>query len=48
MLAQFGKESRPETGVPKVSQEILAEMIGTTRSPVSFCELFQKTGLHRI
>jgi CRP/FNR family cyclic AMP-dependent transcriptional regulator len=36
LLAQFGKESKPETVVPKISQEILAEMIGTTRSRVSF------------
>jgi len=32
LLAQFGKESKPETVVPKISQELLAEMIGTTRS----------------
>lgn len=36
LLAQFGKESKPETVVPKISQEVLAEMIGTTRSRVSF------------
>ena len=36
LLAQFGKESKPETVLPKISQEILAEMIGTTRSRVSF------------
>ena len=36
LLAQFGKESKPETVVPKISQELLAEMIGTTRSRVSF------------
>jgi CRP/FNR family transcriptional regulator, cyclic AMP receptor protein len=36
LLAQFGKESKPEKVVPKVSQEILAEMIGTTRSRVNF------------
>ncbi len=35
LLAQFGKESKPEAVVPKISQEILAEMIGTTRSRVS-------------
>src|SRR5271157_5429377 len=34
LLAQFGKESKPETVVPKISQEVLAEMIGTTRSRV--------------
>jgi Crp-like helix-turn-helix domain len=33
---RFGKEGTPESVVPKVSQEMLAEMIGTTRSRVSF------------
>jgi len=36
LLANFGKESKPEAVIPKVSQETLAEMIGTTRSRVSF------------
>jgi len=36
MLAQFGKEGAPETVIPKISQEALAGMIGTTRSRVSF------------
>jgi CRP/FNR family transcriptional regulator, cyclic AMP receptor protein len=36
LLANFGKEGRPEPIVAKVSQETLAEMIGTTRSRVSF------------
>jgi CRP/FNR family transcriptional regulator, cyclic AMP receptor protein len=36
LLANFGKEGRPERIVPKVSQETLAEMVGTTRSRVSF------------
>jgi len=36
MLANFGKEGKPEAVIPKVSQETLAEMIGTTRSRVSF------------
>jgi CRP/FNR family transcriptional regulator, cyclic AMP receptor protein len=36
MLAHFGKEGVPETVIPKISQETLAEMIGTTRSRVSF------------
>jgi CRP/FNR family transcriptional regulator, cyclic AMP receptor protein len=31
LLAHFGKEGAPETVVPKISQEMLAEMIGTTR-----------------
>jgi len=36
MLAHFGKDGRPETIVPKISQEAMAEMVGTTRSRVSF------------
>lgn len=36
LLARFGKEGIPEPVVPKISQETLAEMIGTTRSRVSF------------
>ena len=36
LLANFGKEGRPEPLVAKISQETLAEMIGTTRSRVSF------------
>lgn len=36
LLANFGKESRPEEVIPSISQETLAEMIGTTRSRVSF------------
>ena len=36
LLAHFGKEGIPETVIPKISQEMLAEMIGTTRSRVSF------------
>jgi CRP/FNR family transcriptional regulator, cyclic AMP receptor protein len=36
LLAHFGKESAPETVIPKISQETLADMIGTTRSRVSF------------
>ena len=36
MLAHFGKDGVPETVVPKISQETLAEMVGTTRSRVSF------------
>jgi CRP-like cAMP-binding protein len=36
LLANFGKEGRPEPVIAKVSQETLAEMIGTTRSRVSF------------
>ena len=36
LLANFGKESKPETIIAKISQETLAEMVGTTRSGVSF------------
>ena len=36
LLAHFGKEGVPESVIPKISQEALAEMIGTTRSRVSF------------
>lgn len=36
LLAHFGKEGVPDTVIPKISQETLAEMIGTTRSRVSF------------
>jgi len=36
LLAHFGKEGKPESVVPKISQEMLAEMVGTTRSRVSF------------
>jgi CRP/FNR family transcriptional regulator, cyclic AMP receptor protein len=36
LLAHFGKEGVPEAVIPKISQETLAEMIGTTRSRVSF------------
>jgi CRP/FNR family cyclic AMP-dependent transcriptional regulator len=36
LLAHFGKEGKPETVIPKISQETLAGMVGTTRSRVSF------------
>lgn len=45
LLAHFGKEGIPEPVVPKISQETLAEMIGTTRSRVSFfMNRFRKLG----
>jgi CRP/FNR family transcriptional regulator, cyclic AMP receptor protein len=45
LLAHFGKEGKPEPVVPKISQELLAEMIGTTRSRVSFfMNRFRKLG----
>jgi len=45
LLAHFGKEGVPESVIPKISQETLAEMIGTTRSRVSFfMNRFRKLG----
>jgi CRP/FNR family cyclic AMP-dependent transcriptional regulator len=45
LLAHFGKEGIPEAVVPKISQETLAEMVGTTRSRVSFfMNRFRKLG----
>jgi CRP-like cAMP-binding protein len=49
LLARFGKEGVPETVVPTISQETLAEMIGTTRSRVSFfMNRFRKIGIHSL
>jgi CRP/FNR family cyclic AMP-dependent transcriptional regulator len=46
LLANFGKEGRPEPILAKISQETLAEMIGTTRSRVShFMNKFRELGL---
>ena len=46
ILAKFGKDGKPEPVIPKISQEALAEMIGTTRSRVSFfMNKFRKLGL---
>ncbi len=36
LLARYGKEGKPEPVIPKISQETLAEIVGTTRSRVSF------------
>jgi CRP-like cAMP-binding protein len=45
LLAHFGKEGAPETVVPKISQEVLAEMVGTTRARVNFfMNRFRKLG----
>jgi len=45
LLANFGKDGRPEEVIPNISQETLAEMIGTTRSRVSFfLNKFRKLG----
>lgn len=45
LMAEFGKEEEPETVIPQITQETLAEMIGTTRSRVSFfMNRFRKLG----
>ena len=45
LLARYGKDNQPDKVVPKVSQEVLAEMIGTTRSRVNlFMNKFKKLG----
>jgi len=45
MLGQYGKRARPSRMVPKISQETLAEMVGTTRSRVNFfLNKFRKLG----
>jgi CRP/FNR family cyclic AMP-dependent transcriptional regulator len=45
LLANFGKEAKPEPMIAKISQQTLAEMIGTTRSRVSFfMNKFRKLG----
>jgi CRP-like cAMP-binding protein len=45
LMAEFGKPGEPETQIPKVTQETLAEMVGTTRSRVNFfMNRFRKLG----
>jgi CRP/FNR family cyclic AMP-dependent transcriptional regulator len=45
LLANYGKEGKPEPVIPKLSQETLAEIIGTTRSRVNFfMNRFRKLG----
>jgi CRP-like cAMP-binding protein len=45
LLARYGKQDTPVTAVPKISQETLAEMVGTTRSRVNFfMNKFQRLG----
>ena len=45
LMAEFGRPGEPETMIPKISQQTLAEMIGTTRSRVSFfMNRFRKLG----
>jgi CRP-like cAMP-binding protein len=44
-LANFGKEGKPETVIAKISQQTLADIVGTTRSRVSFfMNKFRKLG----
>jgi CRP/FNR family transcriptional regulator, cyclic AMP receptor protein len=44
-MAQFGEPAQPDSLIPKISREILAEMVGTTRSRVSFfINRFRKLG----
>ena len=46
LLARFGKEGRTENVIPKISQETLAEMVGTTRARVNFfMNRFRQFGL---
>ena len=46
LMANFGKEGKPEPVIPKISQETLAEIVGTTRSRISFfMNKFRKLGL---
>ena len=48
LLARYGKEDKPHGVLPKVSQEVLAEMVGTTRSRVNFfMNKFKKLGFIR-
>jgi CRP/FNR family transcriptional regulator, cyclic AMP receptor protein len=48
LLARYGKEDKPKKLLPKISQELLAEMVGTTRSRVNFfMNKFRKLGFIR-
>jgi CRP/FNR family cyclic AMP-dependent transcriptional regulator len=48
LLAHFGKDGMPEVAIPKISQETLAEMVGTTRSRVNFfMNRFRRLGFVR-
>ena len=48
LLAHFGKDGKPEVAIPKISQQTLAEMVGTTRSRVNFfMNRFRKLGFVR-
>jgi len=48
LLAHFGKDGKPEVAIPKISQETLAEMVGTTRPRINFfMNKFRKLGFVR-
>ena len=48
LLAHFGKDGKPEVAIPQISQETLAEMVGTTRGRVNFfMNRFRKLGFVR-
>src|ERR1700733_13215865 len=48
LLAHFGKDGKPEVAIPKISQESLAEMVGTTRPRINFfMNKFRKLGFVR-
>src|SRR6202162_5360060 len=48
LLAHFGKDGKPEVAIPKISQQTLAEMVGTTRGRVNFfMNRFRKLGFVR-
>jgi CRP-like cAMP-binding protein len=48
LLAHFGKDGKSEVAIPKISQETLAEMVGTTRGRVNFfMNRFRKLGFVR-
>src|SRR6202166_3164579 len=48
LLARFGRDGRPEAAIPKISQETLAEMVGTTRGRINFfMNRFRKLGFVR-
>jgi CRP-like cAMP-binding protein len=45
LIAQYGNQAKPQRAIPKVSQEVLAEMVGTTRSRLNFfMNKFRKLG----
>ena len=49
LLARYGKGDKPQRVLPAISQESLAEMVGTTRSRVNFfLNKFRKLGFHRL